>query len=233
MLQVTDLDVFYGQVQVLRGVSLEVRANEALAVLGANGAGKSTLIKTLAGWLQPRRGRVLFQGRDVTRLAPWERAAIGIALVPEGGRVFRDLDVLDNLRLGAYLQPDEVMPRRLEEVFALFPILAERKGQLAKTLSGGEQQMLAIGRALMSGPRLLLVDEISMGLMPVLVKQVFGVLNELRQTGVSILLAEQNAYEALQVVDRACVLENGRIILEGTPEDLRENPRVKAAYLGG
>lgn len=233
MLQVTDLDVFYGQVQVLRGVSLEVRANEALAVLGANGAGKSTLMKTLAGWLQPRRGRVLFQGRDVTRLAPWERAAIGIALVPEGGRVFRDLNVLDNLRLGAYLQPDEVMPRRLEEVFALFPILAERKGQLAKTLSGGEQQMLAIGRALMSGPRLLLVDEISMGLMPVLVKQVFGVLNELRQTGVSILLAEQNAYEALQVVDRACVLENGRIILEGTPEDLRENPRVKAAYLGG
>lgn len=233
MLQVTDLDVFYGQVQVLRGVSLEVGANEALAVLGANGAGKSTLMKTLAGWLQPRRGRVLFQGRDVTRLAPWERAAIGIALVPEGGRVFRDLNVLDNLRLGAYLQPDEVMPRRLEEVFALFPILAERKGQLAKTLSGGEQQMLAIGRALMSGPRLLLVDEISMGLMPVLVKQVFGVLNELRQTGVSILLAEQNAYEALQVVDRACVLENGRIILEGTPEDLRENPRVKAAYLGG
>ncbi|MGQ9458629.1 MAG: ABC transporter ATP-binding protein [Anaerolineae bacterium] len=233
MLQVTDLDVFYGQVQVLRGVSLEVGANEALAVLGANGAGKSTLMKTLAGWLQPRRGRVLFQGRDVTRLAPWERAAIGIALVPEGGRVFRDLNVLDNLRLGAYLQPDEVMPRRLEEVFALFPILAERKGQLAKTLSGGEQQMLAIGRALMSRPRLLLVDEISMGLMPVLVKQVFGVLNELRQTGVSILLAEQNAYEALHVVDRACVLENGRIILEGTPEDLRENPRVKAAYLGG
>lgn len=233
MLQVTDLDVFYGQVQVLRGVSLEVGANEALAVLGANGAGKSTLMKTLAGWLQPRRGRVLFQGRDVTRLAPWERAAIGIALVPEGGRVFRDLNVLDNLRLGAYLQPDEVMPRRLEEVFALFPILAERKGQLAKTLSGGEQQMLAIGRALMSRPRLLLVDEISMGLMPVLVKQVFGVLNELRQTGVSILLTEQNAYEALHVVDRACVLENGRIILEGTPEDLRENPRVKAAYLGG
>ncbi|MBC7223803.1 MAG: ABC transporter ATP-binding protein [Anaerolineae bacterium] len=233
MLQVTDLDVSYGQVQVLRGVSLEVGANEALAVLGANGAGKSTLMKTLAGWLRPRRGQVLFQGRDVTRLAPWERAAMGMALVPEGGRVFRDLSVLDNLRLGAYLQPDEAIPRRLEEVFALFPVLAERKGQLAKTLSGGEQQMLAIGRALMSGPRLLLVDEISMGLMPVLVKQVFGVLGQLRQTGVSILLAEQNAYEALHVVDRACVLENGRIILEGTPEELRENPRVKAAYLGG
>ncbi len=233
MLQVMDLDVSYGQVQVLWGISLEVGANEALAVLGANGAGKSTLMKTLAGWLRPRRGQVLFQGRDVTRLAPWERAAMGMALVPEGGRVFRDLSVLDNLRLGAYLQPDKVISRRLEEVFALFPVLAERKRQLAKTLSGGEQQMLAIGRALMGGPRLLLVDEISMGLMPVLVKQVFGVLDQLRQAGVSILLAEQNAYEALHVVDRACVLENGRIILEGTPEELQENPRVKAAYLGG
>ncbi len=233
MLQVTELDVSYGQVQALRGVSLTVGSGEAVAVLGANGAGKSTLIKSLTGWLLPKQGRVQFDGHDVTRLSPWERVALGMALVPEGGRVFRELNVLDNLRLGAYLQSDEAVREQLEVVFDLFPVLAERKTQVAKTLSGGEQQMLAIARAMMSRPKLLLVDEISMGLMPILVKRVFGVLNDLRQHGVSILLVEQNAYEALHVVDRAYVLENGRIVLEGTPEELRENPRVKAAYLGG
>ena len=233
MLQVTQLDVSYGQVQALRGVSLTVGSEEAVAVLGANGAGKSTLIKSLTGWLLPKQGRVQFDGHDVTRLSPWERAALGMALVPEGGRVFRELNVLDNLRLGAYLQSDEAVREQLEVVFDLFPVLAERKTQVAKTLSGGEQQMLAIARAMMSRPKLLLVDEISMGLMPILVKRVFGVLYDLRQHGVSILLVEQNAYEALHVVDRAYVLENGRIVLEGTPEELRENPRVKAAYLGG
>jgi len=233
MLQVTDLAVSYGRVQVLREISLSVGSDEAVAVLGSNGAGKSTLIKCLVGWLQPEQGQVRFDGQDVSHLRPWERAARGMALVPEGGRVFRELSVMDNLRLGAYLQPDEAIPGRLEETFDLFPILAERKTQVAKTLSGGEQQMLAIARAMMSCPKLLLVDEISMGLMPILVKRVFGVLDGLRQRGVSILLAEQNAYEALEVVDRAYVLENGRIILEGTPEKLRESPRVRAAYLGG
>ena len=233
MLELTDLDVYYGHIQVLRGVSLTVGSEEAVAVLGANGAGKSTLIKSLTGWLLPKRGRVQFDGHDVTRLSPWERAALGMALVPEGGRVFRELNVTDNLRLGAYLQSDEAVREQLEVVFDLFPVLAERKMQVAKTLSGGEQQMLAIARAMMSRPRLLLVDEISMGLMPILVKRVFSVLNDLRQHGVSILLVEQNAYEALHIVDRAYVLENGRIVLEGTAEELRENPRVKAAYLGG
>jgi len=233
MLEITDLDVYYGHIQVLRGVSLTVGEQEAVAVLGANGAGKSTLIKCLVGWLPPRQGRVRFDGHDVTRLSPWERAALGMALVPEGGRVFRELSVLDNLRLGAYLQSEDAIREQLAVVFDLFPVLAERRTQVAKTLSGGEQQMLAIARAMMSRPRLLLVDEISMGLMPILVKRVFGVLNDLRQRGVSILLVEQNAYEALHVVDRAYVLENGRIVLEGTPEELRENPRVKAAYLGG
>jgi branched-chain amino acid transport system ATP-binding protein len=233
MLQVTDLDVSYGQVKALRGVSLAVGNEEAVAVLGANGAGKSTLIKSIVGWLLPQQGRVQFAGRDVTRLSPWKRASLGMALVPEGGRVFRELNVLDNLRLGAYLRSDEAIKEQLEVVFDLFPVLAERKTQVAKTLSGGEQQMLAIARAMMSRPKLLLVDEISMGLMPILVKRVFGVLNDLRQRGVSILLVEQNAYEALHVVDRAYVLENGRLVLEGTAEELRENPRVKAAYLGG
>ncbi len=233
MLQVTDLDVSYGQVQALREVSLTVGSEEAVAVLGANGAGKSTLIKSLVGWLLPKRGHVQFDGHDVTYLSPWERAGLGMALVPEGGRVFRDLSVLDNLRLGAYLQSGEAIREQLEVVFDLFPVLAERKTQVAKTLSGGEQQMLAIARAMMSRPKLLLVDEISMGLMPILVKRVFSVLDDLRRRGVSILLVEQNAYEALHVVDRAYVLENGRLVLEGTAEELRENPRVKAAYLGG
>ncbi len=156
-----------------------------------------------------------------------------MALVPEGGRVFRDLSVFDNLRLGAYLQPDSVIQKQVEVVFELFPALAERKTQIAKTLSGGEQQMLTIGRAMMSKPKLLLIDEVSMGLMPILVKRVFGVINDLRQHGVSILLVEQNAFEALKVVDRAYVLENGHIVLQGTPDQLREDERVKAAYLGG
>jgi len=233
MLQVTDLDVSYGQVKALRGVSLAVGNEEAVAVLGANGAGKSTLIKSIVGWLLPKQGRVQFAGHNVTRLSPWKRASLGMALVPEGGRVFRELNVRDNLRLGAYLRSDAAISEQLEVVFDLFPVLAERKTQVAKTLSGGEQQMLAIARAMMSRPKLLLVDEISMGLMPILVKRVFGVLNDLRQRGVSILLVEQNAYEALHVVDRAYVLENGRLVLEGTAEELRENPRVKAAYLGG
>jgi branched-chain amino acid transport system ATP-binding protein len=233
MLQVTDLDVSYGQVKALRGVSLAVGNEEAVAVLGANGAGKSTLIKSIVGWLLPKQGRVQFAGHNVTRLSPWKRASLGMALVPEGGRVFRELNVRDNLRLGAYLRSDAAISEQLEVVFDLFPVLAERKTQVAKTLSGGEQQMLAIARAMMSRPKLLLVDEISMGLMPILVKRVFGVLSDLRQRGVSILLVEQNAYEALHVVDRAYVLENGRLVLEGTAEELRENPRVKAAYLGG
>jgi len=233
MLDIEHLDFYYRKIQALRDVSLTVGDREAVAVLGANGAGKSTLIKTIVGWQRPRQGSIRFDGHDVTHLIPWERASLGMALVPEGGRVFRELSVMDNLRLGAYLQPNEAIREQLDVVFELFPALAERKAQVAKTLSGGEQQMLAIARAMMSRPRLLLVDEISMGLMPILVRRVFSVIKDLRQRGVSILLVEQNAYEALNVVDRAYVLENGRIVLGGTAEELKENPRVKAAYLGG
>lgn len=233
MLSIEHLDFYYRQIQALHDVSLEVGDREAVAVLGANGAGKSTLIKTIVGWQRPRRGSIRFDGHDVIHLTPWKRASLGMALVPEGGRVFRELSVVDNLRLGAYLQSNEAIREQLDVVFELFPALAERKTQVAKTLSGGEQQMLAIARAMMSQPRLLLVDEISMGLMPILVRRVFDVINDLRQHGVSILLVEQNAYEALSVVDRAYVLENGRIVLAGTAEELKENPRVKAAYLGG
>ncbi len=233
MLKIKDLNVYYEQVQALRDVSLAVGEHEAVAVLGANGAGKSTLIKTLVGWKKPQSGELFFAGQPINHLSPWARVSQGMALVPEGGRVFRDLSVQENLRLGAYLQPDSVAQEQMEIVFALFPALAERQTQVAKTLSGGEQQMLTIGRAMMSRPRLLLVDEISMGLMPILVKRVFSVINDLRQHGVSILLVEQNAFEALKVVDRAYVLENGQIVLEGTADQLQKDERVKAAYLGG
>lgn len=233
MLEVKDLNVAYGRVQALRDVSLSVADDEAVAVLGANGAGKSTLIRSIIGWKKPQSGEIRFDGQVVDGLDPWERVEHGMALVPEGGRVFRDLSVRDNLRLGAYLQTEDSIREQMHLVFELFPALADRKDQVGKTLSGGEQQMLAIGRAMMSKPRLLLIDEVSMGLMPILVKRVFSVIGDLRQHGVSILLVEQNAFEALKVVDRACVLENGHIILEGTPEELAENPRVRAAYLGG
>ncbi|RME70636.1 MAG: ABC transporter ATP-binding protein [Chloroflexi bacterium] len=233
MLNIKNLDVFYGHIQALHGVSLTVGDREAVAVLGANGAGKSTLIKAVMGWEKPAAGEIEFNGQNINRLAPWERVQLGIALSPEGSRVFRDLSVMDNLRLGGYLQSEAAIRSQMEVVFELFPVLAERRNQVAKTLSGGEQQMLALGRAMMSAPKLLLIDEASMGLAPILVERVFAVINDLRQHGVSILLVEQNAYEALNVVDRAYVLENGHIVLEGVPDQLRQDERVKAAYLGG
>ncbi len=233
MLTVNNLDVFYGQIQALYGVSLTVAEHEAVAVLGANGAGKSTLIKAIMGWETPRAGEISFAGERINGLTPWERVSRGIAIAPEGGRVFRDLSVTENLHLGAYLQPDVAIRRQMDVVFDLFPVLAERRTQIAKTLSGGEQQMLAIARALMSQPKLLLIDEASMGLAPILVERVFEVINNLREHGVGFLLVEQNAFVALDVVDRAYVLENGHIVLEGAPDDLREDARVKAAYLGG
>ncbi len=233
MLTVENLHVRYGQIEVLHGVSLQVGESEVVAVLGANGAGKSTLIKTLIGWLKPVQGECKLNHEPLDPLPAWERVKRGLAIVPESGRLFRDLSVEDNLRLGAYLHRDEDIRKRMEVVFNLFPALAERKKQIAKTLSGGEQQMLAIGRAMMSNPRLLLIDEVSMGLMPILVKRVFKVIEELPQHGVSVLLVEQNAFEALKIVHRAYVLENGHIVLEGKPQELTDNPLVKAAYLGG
>ncbi len=233
MLTVNNLDVFYGQIQALYGISLTVAEHEAVAVLGANGAGKSTLIKAIMGWEMPRSGDIFFDNERINTFAPWERVSRGIAIAPEGGRVFRDLSVTENLQLGAYLQPDAAIREQMAVVFDLFPVLAERRTQIAKTLSGGEQQMLAIARALMSQPKLLLIDEASMGLAPILVERVFEVINNLRRHGVGFLLVEQNAFVALDVVDRAYVLENGHIVLEGTPDQLREDARVKAAYLGG
>ncbi len=233
MLSVEKLHVRYGQVEVLHEVSLSVKEGEIVAVLGANGAGKSTLIKTLVGWIKPSSGEIALDGERITHLAPWERVERGVAIVPEGGRLFRDLSVEDNLRLGAYLQNQTAIAEQMELVYKLFPILSERRKQVAKTLSGGEQQMLAIGRAFMSRPRLLLIDEVSMGLMPILVKRVFQIIQELREHQVSILLVEQNAFEALKIVNRAYVMENGHIVLEGHPQELANDPRVKAAYLGG
>jgi len=233
MLKVENLHVGYGQIEVLHGISFDVKENEIVAILGANGAGKSTLIKTIIGWLKPRMGEIYFDEKPIQLLPPWQRVAKGIALVPETGRIFRDLSVEDNLRLGAYLHNDMVIKEQFQAVYKLFPVLADRRKQVAKTLSGGEQQMLAIGRAMMSKPRILLVDEVSMGLMPILVKRVLQVIGELKNHHVSVLLVEQNAFEALKIVDRAYVLESGHLVLEGNPEELRENPQVKAAYLGG
>lgn len=234
LLSVENLFVSYGQVQVLHGISLHVDEGEAVAILGANGAGKSTLMKALIGWLKPRSGRIKFAGEDITSLPPWERAIRGLSLVPEGGRIFPELSVEENLRLGAYLERDKkALQEGMELVFTLFPRLAERRRQQAGTLSGGERQMLAIGRAVMRKPRLLLVDEISMGLAPMLVEAVFGALQELQEQGISLLLVEQNAHEALKIVKRGYVLENGRIVLEAPANELRRNPKVQAAYLGG
>lgn len=234
MLRVENLDVHYGHIQALHDVGITVNRDEGVAVLGANGAGKSTLIKALIGWHTPTRGRIIFEGEDITQLPVWDRTARGLAVVPEGGRVFRDLTVTQNLELGAYTENKRsAIDERARQVLELFPVLSERRNQIASTLSGGEQQMLAIARALMTRPKLLLVDEVSMGLMPMLVKKVFQVIEQLRKTGVTILLVEQNAYEALKVVDRGYVLENGKLVLSDSARALSQNPRVKAAYLGG
>ncbi len=234
MLHVEALRVAYGKITALDGVSLEVGERELVAVIGANGAGKSSLLSALMGLVEPRGGRISFSGRDVTRLPSWARVRLGIALVPEGGRVFPDLSVERNLQLGGFaLRRREAIRENLELVYALFPVLRERLRQRAGTLSGGERQMLAIGRALMASPKLLLVDEVSMGLMPKLIPEILGTFVRLREErGMGVLLAEQNAKEALQVVDRGYVLKNGRIALEGTAAELRENAEVKAAYLG-
>jgi len=233
MLSIEHLDFYYRQIQALHDVSLEVGDREAVAVLGANGAGKSTLIKTIVGWRRPRQGNIHFDGHDVTHLTPWERASLGLALVPEGGRVFRELSVMDNLRLGAYLQPNEAIREQLDVVFELFPVLAERKTQVAKTLSGGEQQMLAIGRALLAAPKLLLLDEPSLGLAPLLVREIFDIVGRINaEEGVTVLVVEQNAAIALAVSDYAYIMEQGKIVLEGEAEALKENPDVKEFYLG-
>ena len=234
----TGLSARYGAVAALRAVSLEVRAGELVALIGANGAGKSTLLRAIAGLVAPAAGRVALDGRDVTGQAPEAMIRAGVALVPERRRVFAPLTVLDNLELGGYALPRgrdfrSRLEAGVEEAYRLFPVLRRRRDQLAGTLSGGEQQMLAIGRALMTRPRLLLCDEPSLGLAPLVVAEIMRLLSTLREAGTTILLVEQNARMALRSADRAYVLEVGSVVLSGAATDLLEDDQLKAAYLGG
>jgi branched-chain amino acid transport system ATP-binding protein len=232
VLEVEDLNVFYGKIQALKGVALEVRQGEIVALLGSNGAGKTTTLKTISGLLSPRRGRVTLEGRPLSGVAPHDVVLRGIAHVPEGRRIFNRLTVRENLMMGAYLRHDSGIQADLDRVFALFPLLHERLGQVAGTLSGGEQQMLAIGRALMASPRLMLLDEPSMGLAPFLVERIFETVADINRQGTTILLVEQNAAMALAIAHRGYVLETGTIALSGTAAELAQNPNVRRAYLG-
>jgi branched-chain amino acid transport system ATP-binding protein len=233
MLTLKSLQAGYGRLPVLKGISLHVRQGEVVTLIGGNGAGKSTTLRTICGLLRSRKGVVEFAGHDLTRLAPERIVTLGLALVPEGRRVFKTLSVTANLELGAFHRADKSEVRRdLEDLRRRFPILKTRAHQAAGTLSGGEQQILAIGRALMARPRLLMLDEPSMGLAPLMVNQVYEILAELKKAGTTILLVEQNARAALKVADRGYVLETGRIILDGDAAELREDPEVQRAYLG-
>lgn len=232
MLKVNDINVYYGKIHAVKDVSFEVNEGEIVSLIGANGAGKSTILKTISGLLRSKTGEISFVGEDISKIEPHNLVGKGLAHVPEGRRIFLQMSVLENLELGAYIK-DKVSEKDIEDVFNRFPRLRERKDQIAGTLSGGEQQMLAIGRALMSHPKLLILDEPSMGLAPILVGQIFDIIRELHKVGTTILLVEQNAEMALQVADRAYVLESGRIVLTGTGEELTESDRIKKAYLGG
>lgn len=232
LLEVTDIEVFYGQVQALRSLSLGVDRGEIVALIGANGAGKTTTLKTLSGLRPVRRGRVSFDGRDITHMAGHKRVSLGLCQAPEGRGIFPGMTVVENLEMGAYDRRGS-LSEDFDRVYTLFPRLAERKTQWGGTLSGGEQQMLAIGRALMARPQVLLLDEPSMGLAPKLVTQIFSILHEINQQGTTILLVEQNAVQALSLAHRAYVLELGRIVREAPAHDLLEDPAVRAAYLGG
>ncbi len=232
MLRLDGLDVYYGQIRALKGVSLEVRSGEIVALLGNNGAGKTTTLKTISGLLVPRQGTVHLEDRVLTGTPPHDVVGRGIGHVPEGRRIFNRLSVRENLMMGAFLRSDGGIAEDLQRVFTLFPRLQERITQVAGTLSGGEQQMLAIGRALMGRPRLLLLDEPSMGLAPVLVEQIFDTIGAVNRQGTTILLVEQNAAMALSIAHRGYVLETGSVVLSGTAAELSENAEVRRAYLG-
>jgi len=234
MLDIENLHVYYGGIHALKGISLEVPEGKVVTLIGANGAGKSTTLRTISGIVKPREGRITFEGKDMTGLPSYAVVGMGIAMVPEGRRVFTNLTVLENLLVGAHSRRDSVgVQRDLEWVYELFPILKERTSQSAGTLSGGEQQMLAVGRALMSRPRLLLMDEPSLGLAPNLVKEVIKTIEQLHDEGTTILLVEQNARAALRIADYGYILETGEIVLQGTGEELVHNDDVRKAYLGG
>ncbi len=233
LLKVQGLDVYYGAVHALKGVDLDVRKGEVVTLIGANGAGKSTLLRTISGLIRPRKGAITFDGADLLKLAPYRIVGAGISHAPEGRAVFANLTVEDNLVLGAYLRKDSAVASDMEKMYGLFPRLKERRKQASGTLSGGEQQMLAIARALMSRPRLLLLDEPSLGLAPLLVKDIFQTIVEINREGMTILLVEQNANQALHVAHRGYVLETGQVALSDTAPNLLANPAVQEAYLGG
>ena len=234
MLEVRGMEVSYGESLALKGVDFFVEEGELVTIIGANGAGKSTILRTVMGLVKCSKGEIFFQGKEITSTPSHSRARLGISLVPEGRKIFPDLTVEENLRMGAFIERDpKAVQSGMEEAFRLFPVLRERRGQVGKTLSGGEQQMLAIARSLMSGPRLVLMDEVSLGLMPIYVEETFKVIRDLHRKGVTLLLVEQNARKALSVADRGYVLETGEIVLSDRAERLAANPQVKKAYLGG
>jgi branched-chain amino acid transport system ATP-binding protein len=234
LLEVKDLNVYYGAIHALQGVNFQVDEGQIVTLIGANGAGKSTTLNTISGLLQPRQGSMAFRDKDLTRVQAQDIVRLGVIQVPEGRKIFATLTVLENLEMGAYTRSDKAeIQNSLEQVFRSLPRLKERLKQLGGTLSGGEQQMLAIGRALMARPQLLLLDEPSMGLSPVLVEEVFNIIQNINAQGTAILLVEQNAQMALSVAHRAYVLETGRVTLEGTGNELLHNPQVMEAYLGG
>ncbi|MFI8493275.1 ABC transporter ATP-binding protein [Peribacillus butanolivorans] len=234
MLKIEDINVYYGNIQALKGISLTINEGEIVTLIGANGAGKSTMLKTISGLLKPKQGKIMYEGQSIGGKAAQSIVKMGISHVPEGRRVFANMTVEENLQLGAYLRKDKAgIKQDMEKVYELFPRLLERLKQQSGTLSGGEQQMLAMGRALMAKPRLLLLDEPSMGLAPLLVKQIFNIIEEINKTGTTILLVEQNANLALSIADRAYVVETGRIVLSGKSEELTASEEIKNAYLGG
>lgn len=233
MLKIEGLVTSYGSIKALKGIDLEVPAGSIVSLIGANGAGKTTAMKSLAGLLKPEAGRIIYKGREIQGLPPHKIVSLGISLVPEGRSILSKMTILENLEMGAYQRKDSKVEADLHSVFARFPVLEERKNQLGGTLSGGQQQMLAIGRAMMAKPELLLLDEPSMGLAPMVVADIFKVIQEINQEGATVLLVEQNVRQALKIAHYAYVLETGKIVYHGTAEEVAANPRVKEAYLGG
>ena len=233
MLTIKDLEVYYGVIQAIKGVSFEVNQGEVIALIGANGAGKTTILHTITGLISPKKGSVLFEGNELTKMPAHKIVSLGMAHVPEGRRVFAELSVYENLRMGAYTRKDKgEIEATLEKVYDRFPRLKERRNQMAGTLSGGEQQMLAMGRALMSKPKILLMDEPSMGLSPIMVNEIFSIIQEVSDSGTTVLLVEQNAKKALAIADRGYVLETGKIVKSGKASDLLNDDSIKKAYLG-
>jgi len=233
MLDVQDIHVFYGNIEAIKGVSLQIRYGEIVTLIGANGAGKSTTLNAISGLQRPRSGKIFYEGRDLTSVPPYEVVTLGLSQAPEGRRIFPRMTVKENLEMGAFSRPRQDLTADFDRVYDLFPVLKERASQTGGTLSGGEQQMLAMGRALMTRPKLLLLDEPSMGLSPILVEEIFAIMQDINRQGTTILVVEQNALMALGVADRGYVLQTGRIVRSGDASDLLSDPEVQKAYLGG